>query len=68
MKAEEIMKHYTLNLTDKSNNKWRVIEVENAEDYANQRVVDELEDLKLCNGVGIELEFIIDEIIKELKQ
>ena len=37
-------------------------------DYANQRVIEELEDLKLCHGVCIDLEIEIDEIIKELKQ
>ena len=36
--------------------------------YANQRVIEELEDLKLCHGVCIDLEIEIDEIIKELKQ
>ena len=38
------------------------------EQYANQRVIEELEDLKLCHGVCIDLEIEIDEIIKELKQ
>jgi len=37
-------------------------------DYANQRIIEELEALKLCNGVGMDLEIIIDDIIKELKQ
>ena len=36
--------------------------------YANQRVIEELEDLKICHGVCIDLEIEIDEIIKELKQ
>ena len=36
--------------------------------YANQRVIEELEDLKLCHGVCIDLEIEIDEIIKELIQ
>ena len=39
-----------------------------ADDIANQRVIEELEALKLCNGVGIDLETTIDEIIKQLKQ
>ena len=38
------------------------------EQYANQRVIEELEDLKLCHGVWIDLEIEIDEIMKELKQ
>jgi hypothetical protein len=36
--------------------------------FINERVIEELEALKLCNGVCIDLEIEIDEIIKELKQ
>lgn len=36
--------------------------------HTNQKIIEELEDLKLCHGVCIDLEIEIDEIIKELKQ
>ena len=67
-------KQYTMK--DLTQFTYEIIECENKhlkieellEQYANQKVIDELEALKLCNGVGIDLEITIDEIIKELKQ
>lgn len=71
MKAEEIKKHYTIDIIDRNDNKWRVMEVEDdVEMYANQRVIEELEgvlsDLEgICDGSIIEA---VEERIKELKQ
>lgn len=68
MKAEEMIIKYVVSngTTTERLNDSDVIILMN--DYANQRIIEELEALKLCNGVGMDLEIIIDDIIKELKQ
>ena len=40
--------------------------IDSAVDYANKRIVEELEALKICKGVSIDVEILIDDIIEEL--
>lgn len=74
MKAEEYLKNKGLD-PDKIGKEEYYVDCTTHKDllqfmkqYANQRVIEELEALKLCNGVGMDLEIIIDDIIKQLKQ
>lgn len=74
MKAEEIKKHYTIEIIDRSDNKWRVMEIDDVEDYTNQKVIEELEELLELSELNefTLKDFVftsdIQERIKELKQ